>query len=464
MLSTRLLVPVMAALTSCATAGSTLGTPAGSPLGVVWRQSARCPDSHLEELVETGSTLAWIVDDQLVRFDRATGASAPTIRLRDRARLVEAVGDVAVLWVEERALRGLDLTNGVVRWTHAGAHGSNFPIAATGDASFVFVSNRGAGEAERHDLEVLDPRSGHARWVRQFPATDRPRWITVGAGLVYVTVEHEAGGPASSGGFNLLHAFALADGRPMWTYQYPRPKFWSGEPLGVLASTGDLVLRLDAAVIVIDPKGSPTSIALAGATGVIAHDRRAYVLLYDQESSVNRVAAIDVPSRKVVWIAPFAASRLVSATAHTLYITSDDEQLLELDAGTGKRRATFGVSGADVRRLAGAPAFLLCDPRRRLSSLLGPTPRDTPTETATVTGTLSCKDCDPGMQIELRIGDSKLTTAASGPFSITVTGRGSLSLFTLIWPQQVRLATVNLTGNRRYELGPVTFALPNRQE
>ena len=94
------------------------------------------------------------------------------------------------------------------------------------------------------------------------------------------------------------------------------------------------------------------------------------------------------------------------------------------------------------------------------SASVSATPRD---EAATITGTIHCTNCGSGERFPITAAGSATTTDDAGAFTLAVVARGKVDVLATLTPGYApqRLATVRLTGKRRYDLGTVTVEAPD---
>jgi outer membrane protein assembly factor BamB len=275
-----------------------------------------------------------------------------------------------------------------------------------------------AGPDKAPTVEVVDARTGAKLWsfAPRDPAKAKLTAFGLGPTLAFVAEQ-----PKDHAERQVITAYQLSDGKPAWTFTPGKPK-----PSGGLVNLGDELLVEDDGLTWLDPRG-----AVAAKVGIkywfILEARATADRVYALTDAGNQLAAIDRKTKKVVWTLPTHEtdySSVVYVGPAAIYSFAADE-LIEHDLETGGPTATYGVANLAV--IGGspeaAPAVITCDGRHLAG--FDPSATDLPSETATITGTVTCRNCERGKPLGVSVAGTRAQADAKGHFTMKIQARGS---------------------------------------
>jgi hypothetical protein len=421
---------------SCLLVIAALGsaTASASPLGVVWTQNVKCPIYN--SIRANTDAFGWIDNRTLVLRSRATGAPLPGIKLPMTAPRLVALTDELAVTIDTHDLESYDLKARKRMWR------KHLDNATSSSATF---EGSQIAYLMKSSLELVDAKTGARAWTVKLEASADVLLREVppmSHSLVYV-VER-----------NVITAYNRADGTRVW-------RIAPGKDVddlieGATLVGDDIVVSTDHALSWIDPNGATSALAFEHA----AIDAEVGDRLYVSSNNPFLLSAIDRRSHKAAWTRPMdTLERVEKATAASVYVAQGDDQIRELDPKTGKVVAAFGVGLAQVIGRDGAPGLIACE--GKTMTALDPSAPDVPLETAAISGTLKCTNCQPDQDMWVQVGDVKTKVGKHGEFALTVTSRGSHEIVVRFVDSNSKLFVSDysdlqplvLDGSKQYRLG-----------
>jgi outer membrane protein assembly factor BamB len=420
-----------------------LGTASASPLGVVWKQNVKCPIYN--SIHATTDAFGWIDNRTLVLRTRATGAPLPGIKLRTSNPRLVALTDELVVTIDTHDLEAYDLKARKRMWRKHLDNATSSSAAFEGSQIAYLMKS---------SLELVDAKTGARAWSAKLEASADALLRSVppmSHSLVYL-VER-----------NVITAYSRVDGRRVW-------RIAPGADVddlieGATVVGDDIVVSTDHALTWIDSNGATSALALdRGDIDAVVGDR-----VYVSSNNPFLLTAIDRRSHKPAWTRPLKTlERVEKATAASVYVAQGDDQIRELDPKTGKVVAAFGVGVAQVIGRDGTPGLIACG--RNTMTAFDPSAPDVPLETAEISGTVKCTNCQADQQMWVQVGDVKTKVGPKGAFTLTVTSRGSHEVIVrfvegereLFISDFTYVQTLELDGSKQYRLGKL--AVEQQQE
>jgi outer membrane protein assembly factor BamB len=214
----------------------------------------------------------------------------------------------------------------------------------------------------------------------------------------------------------------------------------------------------------IDGATGETAITAMAIATIETVGSRAYVVRGDDQSGNHSITAYDPATRKALWTTPQSSNRvyMLGGTASAIYIHDNDELVRALDPATGKVLWTYGVGDTPyVYNYPDTPIITFCSGPDLKSDLVAidPSAPAVEDEAITVTGTLTCADCETP-RLDVRVGDAFGKTDEHGRFTLNTTGRGTFVLSVRFGNEWTHVKPIKLTGKKTYDLGAITTSPP----
>jgi len=398
-------------------------TAAAKPASPLWRAKSTCPHGYNG----TPTLLVAIDGGKLRRIDRGTGKVLPAVRLAWKSPHIAATHGEIILAVDNRMIAALDAITGKQRWQKA------YPEAqAASNGTALFVRHKAT-------VEKLDAETGKAAWTVSVP---------IGGVALKATPAHVFVRDAAK-----LIALDPDTGKTQWTTEL------GGTDDGELRAAGDdAIITVDGKLAVVDGASGKRTELGSDTWSPEGMAGRVFAVGY----TPPQVHAFDARSGKQLWTTPVLSQSTIieRVDASGVYITDDNDLVRVLDPATGKTLWSWGFRSTPYTYMfAGSPPVAICEGSTLVA--LDPTAPPVAPAAITVSGTLSCADCD-APPFKIRVGETRLDTDAKGHFSAHATGRGALELAVLLDNTWLPLQSFAVPAKKPYELGTVTFEMPGQ--
>jgi outer membrane protein assembly factor BamB len=310
-------------------------------------------------------------------------------------------------------------------------------------------------------LERIDRKTGKARWHVPLDKLAGELEVVTGDGRVFVSAASDRK-DGKDGEDQTIAAIDPRTGRVLWTTTASLRWPSHSPDLRAVVAHGDLIEGVGLELHVLDgATGSTTVVPLAVHEMRATHDR--LFIVPNGKSGYDELVALDLSTRKQVWSKSIVGLRLIGADDHAVYFVDDMFILRAIDAATGTHELwTYGVGkSVTVELWSGYPQFTWCT-GNKLTALDPSAPEEKP-HTVTVTGRVTCKDCNKN-RLRVRVGNATVTSDHKGKFTITATGRGSLRLEVELKPDWWQYHNdIPMQADTTLDVGSFKLKLPEEQ-
>ncbi len=274
---------------------------------------------------DDGSVHAVEVASQKLLWSAATGGA-----VRSSPAVVDGVVYVGS---EDGSLYALGAAEGNVLWTFATKGPIESSPAVVGPIALV-------GSLDGN-VYAIDVATGTERWAAALggPAHGSPAL---------------AGPVAYAAGGNMIRAFALRNGRVLWT------EFANGPvKTGVTVSDGRVLVGSDGGRVYAFSAASGAALWHFDASGPVASSPAAAYGIVFAGSDGGDLTALDAASGAPIWTLQAGPSRSAPAVANgVVYVTTEDGRVLAVDAWTGTELASVEAKALSSPAVVGGAVYV----------------------------------------------------------------------------------------------------------